>query len=226
MARVSATKVRQMIVVVGPALPEGFDPENVAFYNADGTAFDFADIIAGIEIPNVPSFQGEWAVDTSYPPQAIVRHEDALYITPIGASANLEPGAAVESTADSPGGSAPVGTYDRLAVGVNPDVPYVDGMARVFFDLVHAGDIVIDYDIGAGNQFGEIYDDAGASVGTAPGLGSPVYIVGLPIGRYFAGIQHAFGGSGVGDMTLELSEGAEVSGDVPSWDFMLQGVAP
>lgn len=225
MARVSAAKVRQLVVVTGGALPAGFDPETVAFYNPDGSPFDFSEV--GIVLPPVPSFQDEWAVDTAYPAQSIVRHEDALYIAPIGASANLEPGAPVDSTADSPGGSAIAGTYNRVAPGLTPDVPYVGGHALVFFDLVVGGTINIDYDIGAGNQFGTLYDDTGTSVGAASGLGNPLVVSLSEAGRYFADIQHAFsGGDGDGDMTFELFDGAEVSGDVPSWVFMLQGVAP
>lgn len=225
MARVTATRIRQVIVVAGPSLQEGYTPDQIAFYNPDGTPFDFSEIDIGI--PTVPTFQGEWAVDTSYAAQSMVRHGDGLYITPIGAPANLEPGAPVDSTATSPGGSAPVGTYNRPAVGLNPGVPYIGGHALVFFDLVHAGTISLDYDIGAGNQFGTLYDDAGVSVGTAPGLGNPLVVSLSETGRYFADIQHAFsGGDGSGDLTFALSSGALVSGDVPSWDLMVQGVAP
>ena len=227
MARVTATRVRQIIVVEGGPLIEGFTPDTIAFYNPDGTPFDFSEIDVGIpEIPDVPTFQGAWAADTSYATQSIVRHEDALYIASFGAAPNVEPGTEVEDTADSPGGSAPAGTYNRLAPGVTPDVPYVDGHALVFFDLIAGGNLSIDYDIGAGNQFGTLYDDTGASVGTAGGLGSPLEIFTTVTGRYFADIQHAFGGDGMGDMTFALSGGAEVTGDVQPWIFMLQGVAP
>lgn len=224
MARVSATKVRQLVVVTGAALPNGFTPETVAFYNPDGTAFDFSEV--GIVLPPVPAFHGAWQTDTAYPAQAIVRHDDALYITQDGAAQDVEPGAVIESTADSPGGSAPAGTYNRLAPGTNSDVPYVDGHALVFFDLIAGGLLSIDYDIGAGNQFGTLYDDAGAEVAAAGGLGAPLDVYTSVTGRYFADIQHAFGGDGEGDMTFTLSEGAEVTGDVPSWEFMLQGVTP
>src|SRR3982750_1629682 len=112
MARVTATKLRQVIVVVGGDLPDGFTPENIAFYHPDGAPFDFSSIVAaGL------SWGSAWTVEGMYEPLTMVKHDNALWIAVANTliEAGVEPGVPLPSTTDAPGGVEPAGTYTRLA---------------------------------------------------------------------------------------------------------------
>ena len=74
MPRVTSSKTRKMIFVVGDSLEVGFTPENLELYKPDGAPLDLTRDSTRM------LWAEEWDVDTAYWKNDVVRIDDALYI--------------------------------------------------------------------------------------------------------------------------------------------------
>lgn len=146
--RVTSSKTRKMIFVVGDGLELGFTPENLELYLPNGTPLNLSKDATRM------LWRGEWANDQYYEQNDVVIDEGDLFIlkalgiNPGGVSPSLEnlpPGSVIETRTSHAYASTPYDTPDTPII--IRDVPFTDLASAPILDIwIGGGSKALSFD--------------------------------------------------------------------------------